>query len=300
MFGRTCLIGALVFALLILSGGELFAQKYPAESHIKVALRMVGHRVLSSLGDSTSRVLPIVKKDHRYEIHFDTEFSFDPELLVSKVNKVIEETEIASNYIVEVEQCESRETVYSFEMNKTAQSDIVPCRARTLPEDCYVLLINLLDPFIFQASTDDLLVGVSDSWISEFFGPGLLALAVLMVLVFFWMRKRSGEKETLSLARIGKFTFDRVNAQLVNGSSSIVLSSKEADLLQVLYQKVNQTVKKEDILHQVWGDKGDYVGRTLDVFISKLRKKLEADQSLKIVNIRGVGYKLVENGVERS
>jgi DNA-binding response OmpR family regulator len=46
-------------------------------------------------------------------------------------------------------------------------------------------------------------------------------------------------------------------------------------------------------LNKVWGDEGDYIGRTLDVFISKLRKKLEADSSIKIVNIRGVGYKLV-------
>ena len=56
---------------------------------------------------------------------------------------------------------------------------------------------------------------------------------------------------------------------------------------------VNTTVERDVILNMVWGDEGDYVGRTLDVFISKLRKKLEADSSVKIVNIRGVGYKLV-------
>jgi len=56
---------------------------------------------------------------------------------------------------------------------------------------------------------------------------------------------------------------------------------------------VNTTVEREVILNIVWGDEGDYVGRTLDVFISKLRKKLEVDSSIKIVNIRGVGYKLV-------
>jgi DNA-binding response OmpR family regulator len=52
-------------------------------------------------------------------------------------------------------------------------------------------------------------------------------------------------------------------------------------------------VERDEILNKVWGDDGDYVGRTLDVFISKLRKKLEADACVKIVNIRGVGYKLV-------
>ena len=54
-----------------------------------------------------------------------------------------------------------------------------------------------------------------------------------------------------------------------------------------------ELLEREVILKTVWGDDGDYIGRTLDVFISKLRKKLEANTNLKIVNIRGVGYKLV-------
>ena len=52
-------------------------------------------------------------------------------------------------------------------------------------------------------------------------------------------------------------------------------------------------MEREKILATVWGDEGDYVGRTLDVFVSKLRKKLEADANVRIVNIRGVGYRLV-------
>ena len=69
----------------------------------------------------------------------------------------------------------------------------------------------------------------------------------------------------------------------------------ESDLLLLLYNEANQTVERDVILSKVWGDEGDYVGRTLDVFISKLRKKLEADPNVKIVNIRGIGYKLVLN-----
>jgi len=64
-------------------------------------------------------------------------------------------------------------------------------------------------------------------------------------------------------------------------------------LLSLLYASVNETVNKETLLNKVWGDEGDYVGRTLDVYISKLRKKLESDTSIKLKNIRGVGYKLI-------
>jgi DNA-binding response OmpR family regulator len=76
-------------------------------------------------------------------------------------------------------------------------------------------------------------------------------------------------------------------------AKTIELSSKESELLLLLFSHKNKTLEREFLLHVIWGDEGDYVGRTLDVFISKLRKKLEADPSLKIVNIRGVGYRFV-------
>jgi DNA-binding response OmpR family regulator len=56
---------------------------------------------------------------------------------------------------------------------------------------------------------------------------------------------------------------------------------------------MDETIEREKILNVVWGDEGDYVGRTLDVFISKLRKKFSGDENVKIINVRGVGYKLM-------
>ncbi|MEM7657278.1 MAG: helix-turn-helix domain-containing protein, partial [Bacteroidota bacterium] len=61
----------------------------------------------------------------------------------------------------------------------------------------------------------------------------------------------------------------------------------------LLHRSVNQTLERDQILKEVWGNENGYVGRTLDVFISKLRKKLAADPNLKIINVRGVGYRLV-------
>lgn len=73
----------------------------------------------------------------------------------------------------------------------------------------------------------------------------------------------------------------------------VELSGKESELLSLLYNHKNETLERDEILAFVWKDEGAYVGRTLDVFISKLRKKLSADQAIKILNIRGVGYRLV-------
>ena len=99
----------------------------------------------------------------------------------------------------------------------------------------------------------------------------------------------------LDVIDIGQFQFDKKGLTLKLKMQSIELSSKEADLLFLLYTNENKTLKRDYILKVVWGDDGDYVGRTLDVFISKLRKKLDADSSLKIINIRGVGYRFVIN-----
>ena len=76
---------------------------------------------------------------------------------------------------------------------------------------------------------------------------------------------------------IGKYKFDKNNMELSFGDKTIELTSKEADLLFLLHNSANSTIERENILKKVWGDEGAYVGRTLDVFISKLRKKLEDD-----------------------
>lgn len=92
---------------------------------------------------------------------------------------------------------------------------------------------------------------------------------------------------------LGKFSFDKSNLLLKHNHQHIDLSQKEAEVLDLLMASANQTIDRETMLREVWGNEGDYIGRTLDVFISKLRKKLEADDTIKIVNVRGVGYKLV-------
>ncbi len=114
----------------------------------------------------------------------------------------------------------------------------------------------------------------------------------LMVSFFLWKRRNKSTGDP-NLIPLGEYHFDKRNTELLIEHQRIELTGKEADLLLLLYNAVNTTVEREVILNMVWGDEGDYVGRTLDVFISKLRKKLKADSSVKIVNIRGVGYKLV-------
>lgn len=261
------------------------------QKNIEVALRMVGHQVLLSVGDSTSRVLPIKMEKGQYRIEFETEFGVHPDSLVNTVKRVMRETNMSANYIMQVAACESDDVVYSFEVKKKFQKDIIPCGSRSLPRSCYSLLFTLKAESEEDARTKNQSNNPSRNLI--FWIGGLVALiAGSSIVVFRRKRKRSIELD-LDIIVLGKFRFNKRKAELILEQQRIELTGKEADLLLLLYNAANQTVERDEILRAVWNDDGDYVGRTLDVFISKLRKKLEADSSIQIVNIRGVGYKLV-------
>jgi DNA-binding winged helix-turn-helix (wHTH) protein len=269
-------------------------QNVQNEKHIEVSLRMIGHQVLLNSGDSISRVLPIVKENDRYRIQFEAIFEFNPDDLVSIVDRVDKETKLASHYIVEVEQCETKEIVYSFEMDDLEKLDIIPCQERNLPKSCYSLLFTLISPeepdLGTATNTADSSNGTAK--ILKYSLISILLVLIAFGVFFLWKRKNKSSNNT-HLISLGEYYFDKRNTELIIEQQRIELTSKEADLLLLLYNAANTTVERCVILNKVWGDEGDYIGRTLDVFISKLRKKLEFDSKVKIVNIRGIGYKLV-------
>lgn len=282
MLIRTPHIFFLLFLCLVQSS---FGQE--TDKQLEAALRAVGDQMLTDLGDSSSRVLPIEKEGDTYRISFEKDMELEPGLLVSQIESSFQNNKLSTHYIVEVVACESQEVVYSYEMNLLQQTDLIPCRSRLLPLDCYQVLFTVMDAPVM---IDDDGESASSWWL--YMVVGLLFLAVLYLL---FVRKSKPKKRDPNLIPLGRFAFDTRNSQLVLEDYRVELSSKEADLLLLLHQQANTQVEREVILNKVWGDEGDYVGRTLDVFISKLRKKLEPDPGVRIKNIRGVGYKLVLN-----
>ena len=275
-------IVSFTFACILLFISSSNAQELQDDKHIEVSLRMIGHQILLSSNDSTSRVLPIVKENDRYRIQFQSEFEFKPTELVSTIDSVVRETKMADSYILEVEECETGEVVYSFKVDDIEKSDIIPCKSRIQPKSCYSILFTLIKPKGTNTETNKLVYVVI----------GLLIILVVVLFFFLWKRRNTSTID-LNLIPLGEYHFDKRNTELLIEHQRIELTGKEADLLLLLYNSANTTVERDVILNMVWGDEVDYVGRTLDVFISKLRKKLEFDSKVKIVNIRGVGYKLV-------
>jgi len=276
-----------------------YSQEAYDSQHIQVSLRMIGHQILLNAGDSTSRVLPIKNEAGKYRIEFESDFGFNPDELVTSIDNIFSTTDIADGYILEVEQCQSNQIVYSYEIWQMAEKDIIPCAQRDQPKSCYSLLFTLIGETQNSASGSNSTPNTLSSLISSgslmsFAAFGLFILLLVGIIYFIRDRKKSPEVLS-SLIPIGAYTFDKTNTKLMHEEQSTELTSKEADLLLLLYNAVNTIVEREVMLEQVWGDEGDYIGRTVDVFISKLRKKLEFDSNIKIVNIRGVGYKLVLN-----
>ena len=268
-----------------------------SEKRTAVAMRLIGHELLKCWGDSTSRVLPIEQIDQQYQISFEFEFGFDPRDIVNVIDRVMNESNIAPDYLVEMVNAQTQEVVHSYVI-RNAYPDMIPCIGRPYPVGPYQLHITILDSYSFQAQAQEkaltneitaLSTDNSQSNVTRF----ILPILGLLGLVGFFILRKNRPPENPNLISIGASTFDTKNRLLSYKDQQVELSNKEAELLSLLHTAINVPLEREVILQKVWGDDGAYIGRTLDVFISKLRKKFEADESVKIVNIRGVGYKLV-------
>ena len=98
------------------------------------------------------------------------------------------------------------------------------------------------------------------------------------------------EKNTYDIAA---YVFDFKELTLTNSKNTYTLTIREAELLRMLTINRNQVVRRESILHQVWGEDNYYIGRSLDVFVSRLRKMFADEPNVEIENVRGVGFKFI-------
>ena len=90
--------------------------------------------------------------------------------------------------------------------------------------------------------------------------------------------------------KIGNYNFDFTNQSLSIGDKTKRITEKESEILKFLFERRNQVVKREDLLKDLWGENDYFLGRSLDVFITKIRKYLKEDPNLSIENVFGVGF----------
>ncbi|MFC7357190.1 winged helix-turn-helix domain-containing protein [Jejudonia soesokkakensis] len=270
----------IIFSLCTACGKN--KEKEEFSQRVKVALRSVGNDVLLSQEDSTSLVMPVLKtSENTYELSFEKPLSFDPGNLNASVATNFEKAGLPKNYLVEVIQCNDKEIGYSFEMQYDVRNSLVPCGGRLLPERCYTIEVK------FTALRQD----ASEN--TMFFYVLVFMVIAFLVFVFYsrYYAYKHSDERTVATA-LGSFRFYPEQHKLVIEAQEIPLSSKECELLTILSAKTNQVVTREELTKKIWEDNGVVVGRSLDTYISKLRKKLQKDSTIKLTNVHGVGYKL--------
>lgn len=149
-------------------------------------------------------------------------------------------------------------------------------------------------PIIFltaKAMTDDKLEGFrtgADDYMTK---PFSLEELYYRIEVFL-KRSTNSAKRNMGAISIGQYEFDTANFTLKHKNEERVLTSREAEILKQLYLHRDRVLKREEILMAVWGNDDYFLGRSLDVFISKIRKYLKYDPNVQITNFHGVGFKL--------
>lgn len=246
----------------------------------KVSLRNVGHELLLINQDSTSLVLPVKElTKNKYQVAFQDSLQIQPDSLMLVAKRNFIKAKLPRDYRIEVKDCTHNEVVYSYEMKRSEENAIVPCKGRLLPANCYFLEVQFLEK--------------EESNLFVFYGLFLLVF-IVSILAFFRKRKnnKSNEIPTNNSLNLGIYTFYPEQNKLIKEAVEIPLSNKECELLALFTNQPNEVIKREELMKRIWEDNGVVVGRSLDTYVSKLRKKLKDDTSIKITNIHGVGYKL--------
>lgn len=114
----------------------------------------------------------------------------------------------------------------------------------------------------------------------------------LKIRVFLQRPKKVVKSEHITVFELGSFSFDLENQLLIRGKSEQKLTLREAELLAFMVRNKNRTLEREDILDAVWKNSDFFISRSLDVFVSRLRKYLKADPTVNIENVHGIGFKL--------
>ncbi|WP_125720726.1 winged helix-turn-helix domain-containing protein [Flavobacterium ustbae] len=287
---RNCLFGKRksIFEFILLLSITIICVAFTTEngndfniSKREILFRKIGHELLLQSGDSTSRVLPVKKiAENEYQIRFENELTFQPDSLVNITRRILAEDQLANNYIINVLNCGNSSVAYGYGISKN-KDDIASCLGRRQPKACYIIDIKF-EPIGINTTKNRYVLG----------SLSLLAFAGFIFFRSTKPRKTLPDAQFTDIYTLGSTLFDAKNKKLIINGETIVLTGTETRVLLIFASSPNQTIERSRLQKEIWEDDGVIVGRSLDMFISKLRKKLESDSNINIVVVRSKGYKL--------
>ncbi|WP_439128041.1 response regulator transcription factor [Polaribacter sp.] len=224
---------------------------------------------------------------------------------MSNIKILLAEDEASLGMIVK-ESLESRNfTVFhaengeeAFEIYKKEKLDILVLDVMMPKKDGFSLAKEIRQenkaiPIIFltaKSQTSDVLEGFEhggNDYLKKPFSMEELIVRIKALL------NRIALKSDAENLKIGNYTFNFTKQILTFSDTEQQLTHREAQLLFYLHQKKNEVLDRTFILNKLWGNDDFFNARSMDVFISKLRKKLQKDENIQILNVRGFGYKLI-------
>ena len=270
--------------------GNTPSVKKPMAQKINLALRQTAHRLLQEAGDSTSRIAPIQQTDENtYSVKLEQPFNYDS--LPLFLQNSFTEHAVQGKYDVAIWDCNYKALIlgyssFDFEKNKN-----VTCGGRQQTDaNCFNFTVTFTESSPFRA--------VNASFWFILGGLCALILGVVAYFIYFFSKKKridtpSNALETNEMNRvyIGKSIFDIHNQTLTIQENTQKLTEKESKLLELFAKNQNVLLDRDLILKEIWADEGVLVTRSVDVFVSRLRKLLKEDASLKITNVHSRGYR---------
>ncbi|MFT3750716.1 MAG: winged helix-turn-helix domain-containing protein [Agriterribacter sp.] len=256
----------------------------------EVLLRRIGHEILLQSGDSISRVLPVKKiAGNEYQISFENAFTFQPDSLVNITQRLLAKDPLAGDYVVNMLNCANGSVTYGYAISKNKKDDIIACKGRRQPIACYMINIKFKPAGISTAKNVYFLGGLL---FLGFVGFIFLRPAKLRETLPESQDTELPESRNTGMFTLGTMSFDAEARKLMTNGTGVDLTKTEARVLRIFALSPNEVIERGRLQKEIWEDEGVIVGRSLDMFISKLRKKLEVEPNIRIVVIRGKGYKL--------
>lgn len=280
--------------LLVTLTATLRPTPVPDTRSESLALRQVGHDYLTLMGDVSSRIPAVVEReDGSLLLKLEQVLDYDTIAIIAK--NVIPQHGIRRNYTLQLEDCVSGE-VFLGSLWQTGIDNIFQsgpaCMGREQEDRCANISIAFARIQPAGAPTEYYYLG----------GFGLLLL-----LTSFIVNKKPDQKSKEPIDQLVKedvienvkqfiqitpnCSLNETDFSLVIGSQATQLTYRESKLLAYLAQRPNEVLARTDIHDAVWGEEGLITGRSLDVFISRLRKKLAEVTEVEIKTVHGVGYR---------
>ncbi len=290
------IIALVVAGLLFISSAWLApvtgaADKSQFAQKVNLALRRTAHHLLSENGDSTTRIAPVSQLNATTFV-VRLEHPFDYGRLPVLLQQSLAVHEINDNYDVAVLDCTKGELQLGYNFRDVTETNEVPCAERDQKQGCYTLQVS----FAQSETTQSTLLW----W------PWAVGFLLLSGAYAVWRGRAPGTgseepgeapietttNEPERVLYVGKLSFDPANQSVCIAGSTYSLTYREAKLLHLFLRHPNQLLERDFILKSVWEDEGIIVGRSVDVFVSRLRKLLQPDPAVRLVAVHGVGYRL--------